>query len=126
MARSLLEREHMTSFLQSSWVFLLLLGFLASVTAWSVDAGVLVVTKLHSSFTSLGGGWLLGYLFYILFRVFILLLGVGCTVLICPEAAGSGIPEMRSILGDSPSPTTSRAARSSPSASAWCWRWGAA
>ncbi|KAG6595872.1 Chloride Channel (ClC) Family [Phytophthora cinnamomi] len=104
LARSLLEREHMTSFLQSSWVFLLLLGSLASVTAWSVDAGVLLVTKLHASFTSLGGGWMLGYLFYILFRVFILLLGVGCTVLICPEAAGSGIPEMRSILGGFPFP----------------------
>ncbi|KAH7462543.1 hypothetical protein KRP22_004964 [Phytophthora ramorum] len=104
LARSLLEREHMSSFLQSSWVFLLLLGSLASVTAWSVDAGVLLVTKLHTSFTSLGGGWVLGYLFYILFRVFILLLGVGCTVMICPEAAGSGIPEMRSILGGFPFP----------------------
>ncbi|KUF99378.1 hypothetical protein AM588_10011102 [Phytophthora nicotianae] len=104
LARSLLEREQMTSFLQSSWVFLLLLGTLASVTAWSVDAGVLVVTKLHSNFTELGGTWSLGYLFYILFRVFILLLGVGCTVLICPEAVGSGIPEMRSILGGFPFP----------------------
>jgi chloride channel 2 len=104
LAQSLLERERMTSFLQSSWVFLLLLGALASVTAWSVDAGVLVVTRLHASFTSLGGGWLLGYLFYILFRVFILLLGVGCTVMICPEAAGSGIPQMRSILGGFPFP----------------------
>ncbi|ETN09770.1 hypothetical protein PPTG_11369 [Phytophthora nicotianae INRA-310] len=104
LARSLLEREQMTSFLQSSWVFLLLLGTLASVTAWSVDAGVLVVTKLHSNFTELGGTWSLGYLFYILFRVFILLLGVGCTVLIYPEAVGSGIPEMRSILGGFPFP----------------------
>ncbi|GMF10872.1 unnamed protein product [Phytophthora lilii] len=104
LTRSLLERERLTSFLQSSWVFLLLLGFLASVTAWSVDAGVLVVTKLHTSFTALGGGWSLGYLFYILFRVFILLLGVACTVMICPEAAGSGIPEMRSILGGFPFP----------------------
>ncbi|OWZ20575.1 Chloride Channel (ClC) protein [Phytophthora megakarya] len=104
LARSLLERERMTSFLQSSWVFLLLLGALASVTAWSVDAGVLVVAKLHARFTELGGNWSLGYFFYILFRVFILLLGVGCTVLICPEAAGSGIPEMRSILGGFPFP----------------------
>ncbi|KAK1931251.1 Chloride channel protein F [Phytophthora citrophthora] len=104
LARSLLERERMASFLQSSWVFLLLLGTLASVTAWSVDAGVLLVTKLHTSFIELGGDWSLGYLFYILFRVFILLLGVGCTMMICPEAAGSGIPEMRSILGGFPFP----------------------
>ncbi|KAF4045197.1 Voltage gated chloride channel [Phytophthora infestans] len=104
LARSLLEREQMTSFLQSSWVFLLLLGTLASVTAWSVDAGVLVVTKLHSNFIAFGDTWSLGYIFYILFRVLILLLGVGCTVLVCPEAAGSGIPEMRSILGGFPFP----------------------
>ncbi|KAL8022503.1 putative chloride channel, voltage gated, chloride channel, core [Plasmopara halstedii] len=98
-ARSLLEREQMTSFFQSSWIFLLLLGSITSMTAWSVDAGVLALTKLHLSFTKLGVDWPFDYLFYIIFRISILLLGVGCTVLICPEAAGSGIPEMRSILG---------------------------
>ncbi|CAI5723602.1 unnamed protein product [Peronospora destructor] len=111
LARTLLERERMTSFLQSSWVFLLLLGVLASVTAWSIDAGVQILSRLHWSLTALGEGWLSGYLLYILFRVFILLMGVGCTVILCPEAVGSGIPEMRSILGGFPFPNylTSRA-----------------
>lgn len=104
LARSLLEKENMASFMQSSWVFLLLLGFLASTTAWSVDAGVLLFTKWHTAFTSLGQGWLLEYVFYVLFRVVILLLAVGVTVMVCPEAAGSGIPEMRSILGGFPFP----------------------
>ncbi|CAH0487134.1 unnamed protein product [Peronospora farinosa] len=104
LARTLLERERMTSFLQSSWVFLLLLGALASITAWSIYAGVLIVSRLHQSFTALGEGWLREYLLYILFRVFILLLGVGCTVVVCPEAVGSGIPEMKSILGGFPLP----------------------
>lgn len=99
LARSLLEREQMTCFFQSSWIFLLLLGVLTSVTVWIVDAGVLTVTRLRLSFTELGGDWSFKYLFFVLFRVSMLLLSVGCTVAICPEAAGSGIPEMRSILG---------------------------
>ncbi|RLN57801.1 hypothetical protein BBJ29_004774 [Phytophthora kernoviae] len=65
---------------------------------------VLILTKWHAAFTAMGGGWLDQYLFYILFRVSILLLAVGCTVFFCPEAAGSGIPEMRSILGGFPFP----------------------
>ncbi|RLN10505.1 hypothetical protein BBJ28_00016029 [Nothophytophthora sp. Chile5] len=105
---SLLEREQRRelagSFLQSSWVVLLLLGCLTSMTAWSLDAGVLLLVRLHAAFTSLGSGWALSYLFYTLFRVVILLLGVGCTIILCPEAAGSGIPEMRSILGGFPFP----------------------
>ncbi|CAH0473599.1 unnamed protein product [Peronospora belbahrii] len=104
LARTLLERERMTSFLQSSWVFLLILGTLASVTAWCVDAGVLIVSRLHLSFMALGEGWLSGYLLYVLFRASLLQLGVGCMVVICPEAVGSGIPEMRSILGGFPFP----------------------
>ncbi|GLE02392.1 hypothetical protein PINS_up011230 [Pythium insidiosum] len=103
-----LEREQMTeltvSFLESTWVFLLLVGILASVTAWSVDGAVLAVTRLHESFTALGGAWLPDYLLYTTFRVFILLLGVTCTYFVCPNAAGSGIPEMRSILGGFPFP----------------------
>ncbi|KAJ0406289.1 hypothetical protein P43SY_007077 [Pythium insidiosum] len=102
------QREQMTeltvSFLESTWVFLLLVGILASVTAWSVDGAVLAVTRLHESFTALGGAWLPDYLLYTTFRVFILLLGVTCTYFVCPNAAGSGIPEMRSILGGFPFP----------------------
>jgi chloride channel 2 len=36
--------------------------------------------------------------------VLILVLGVACTFFVCPNAAGSGIPEMRSILGGFPFP----------------------
>lgn len=92
------------SFLESSWVLLLLLGVTASVVAWSIDNGVQLVTHYRAVFASLGGGWLSDYLLYVSYRVFILLLGVLCTWLVCPDAAGSGIPEMRSILGGFPFP----------------------
>ncbi|TMW60025.1 hypothetical protein Poli38472_000067 [Pythium oligandrum] len=102
------EREQMTeltvSFFESSWVFLLLIGTLASFTAWSVDGAVLLLIALREKFTDLGGAWLPDYLLYTTYRVFILLLGVTCTYFVCPNAAGSGIPEMRSILGGFPFP----------------------
>lgn len=92
------------SFADSSWVLLLLLGVTASVVAWSIDNGVQLVTHWRAVFTSLGGGWISDYLLYVSYRVVILLLGVLSTWLVCPDAAGSGIPEMRSILGGFPFP----------------------
>lgn len=106
--RSFLDKEHMAeltvSFLESTWVFLLLLGLLASLVAWSVDGCVLLVQSLRTDFSDLGGAWVPNYLLYTAYRVFILVLGVGCTYFVCPNAAGSGIPEMRSILGGFPFP----------------------
>lgn len=106
--RSYLDKEHMAeltvSFFESTWVFLLLLGLLASLVAWSVDACVLLVQRLRTDFSDLGGAWVPDYLLYTAYRVFILVLGVACTYFICPNAAGSGIPEMRSILGGFPFP----------------------
>uniref|UniRef100_K3WAV1 Chloride channel protein n=1 Tax=Globisporangium ultimum (strain ATCC 200006 / CBS 805.95 / DAOM BR144) TaxID=431595 RepID=K3WAV1_GLOUD len=103
-----LDKEHMTeltvSFLESTWVFLLLLGILASFVAWSVDMCVLFVQRMHTDFTDLGGAWMPDYLLYAGYRVLILVLGVACTFFVCPNAAGSGIPEMRSILGGFPFP----------------------
>ncbi|KAF1325805.1 Inositol polyphosphate 5-phosphatase, partial [Globisporangium splendens] len=103
-----LDKEHMTeltvSLLESTWVFLLLLGILASFVAWSVDMCVLLVQRMRTDFTDLGGAWMPDYLLYTGYRVFILVLGVACTFFVCPNAAGSGIPEMRSILGGFPFP----------------------
>lgn len=107
--RVAVERQQLAeltgSFFESTWVFLLILGFLASLTAWTIDAAVLGVVNMRDWFTSLAGkAWLPEYLLFTLFRVFILLLGVACTKFICPDAAGSGIPEMRSILSGFPAP----------------------
>lgn len=102
------DKEHLTaltvSLLESTWVVLLLLGVLASAVAWSVDWCVLLVQRLRTDFSDLGGAWLPDYLLYTAYRVFILVLGVACAFFVCPNAAGSGIPEMRSILGGFPFP----------------------
>lgn len=97
------DKEQVTeltvSLLESSWVLLLLLGVLASTVAWSVDWCVLLLHRQRASFSELGGAWLPNYLLYTAYRVFILVVGVACTFFVGPNAAGSGIPEMRSILG---------------------------
>ncbi|TYZ58990.1 hypothetical protein PybrP1_002142 [[Pythium] brassicae (nom. inval.)] len=102
------DKEQVTdltvSLLESSWVLLLLLGVLASTVAWSVDWCVLLLHRLRATFSELGGSWLPNYLLYTVYRVFILVAGVACTFFVGPNAAGSGIPEMRSILGGFPFP----------------------
>ncbi|EQC34609.1 hypothetical protein SDRG_07932 [Saprolegnia diclina VS20] len=84
---------------RSSWIYLVVLGVMASVTAFGVDAAVLGITELHAVVTNLGSNFVSRFLLYVGYRVCILMLGVTLTFFICPSAAGSGIPEMRSILG---------------------------
>ncbi|CAK4931072.1 unnamed protein product [Aphanomyces euteiches] len=84
---------------RSSWVYLVVLGILSSVLAFLVDEAVVSILHLHVLVTNLGGNWVAEFFLYIGYRVLILLLGVTLTYFICPSAAGSGIPEMRSILG---------------------------
>ncbi|RHY86507.1 hypothetical protein DYB31_005288 [Aphanomyces astaci] len=84
---------------RSSWVFLVVLGVMSSVLAFLVDAAVGGIATLHILVTNLGGHWIAQVLLYVGYRILILLLGVTLTFFICPNAAGSGIPEMRSILG---------------------------
>lgn len=108
LAAFMSDREQLAalaaSFVQSSWVLLLLLGVAASGVAWTIDSGVLLVARTRATFSALGGGWAPDYALFVVFRVVCLLLGVAATVLLCPDAAGSGIPEMRSILGGFPRP----------------------
>ncbi|OQS01441.1 Chloride Channel (ClC) Family [Achlya hypogyna] len=84
---------------RSSWIYLVVLGTIASVTAFGVDIAVLGITELHAVVTALGSDFISRFLLYVGYRVAILMLGVTLTFFICPSAAGSGIPEMRSILG---------------------------
>ncbi|OQS07350.1 Amino Acid-Polyamine-Organocation (APC) Family, partial [Thraustotheca clavata] len=84
---------------RSSWIYLALLGVMASVTAFGVDAAVYGITELLNIVTNLGSNYISRILLYVGYRVCILMLGVTLTFFICPNAAGSGIPEMRSILG---------------------------
>ncbi|KAF0685833.1 Aste57867_22308 [Aphanomyces stellatus] len=87
------------SLFRSSWVYLVVLGILSSVLAFLVDEAVLGITHIHVLVTNLGSNWLAQFFLYVGYRILILLLGVVLTYFICPNAAGSGIPEMRSILG---------------------------
>ena len=90
--------------LSSTWLLLALLGCLSSILAWTIDEAVIRMSKLHSIVTGWGYSWVTKYFYYVLFRIFTTLLAVFCTQAVSPQAAGSGIPEMRSILGGFPLP----------------------
>eukprot|EP00937_MAST-01D_sp_MAST-1D-sp2_P000530 g530.t1 len=81
-------------------VFLLaLLGVCASVLAWAMDEVVLGVQSLHTKFADLAAGsWFGRYVLWLLFRIAAATAAVLLTARLGPVAAGSGIPEMRSVL----------------------------
>lgn len=84
---------------ESSWLFLCILGILSSLLAWCIDEAVALLaqgrTELANSAQSSVGAYILWTLFTTMLAVF----AVFTTARISPLAAGSGIPQMRSMLG---------------------------
>jgi chloride channel 2 len=75
------------------------LGAVASLLAWLMDEAIAGLASLHGAAERLAGGsWFGGYVLWLAFRLGAALLAVGLTRRLSPQAAGSGIPEMRSVL----------------------------
>lgn len=93
-------------------VFLAMLGVTAAVFAFALDLGIEGVTLLRwrifraaSGAAAGGGGWLLGAMAWVGTTLLLCWLAIALTKRVAPDAAGSGIPEMKSILAGSPSLT---------------------
>ncbi|EFP07819.1 CRE-CLH-3 protein [Caenorhabditis remanei] len=82
------------------WIFLALLGFIMAALSFGMDYAILnlqngqmrlydIVKLFH---------WSLGYLVWVGYVVGLILLSAVCAHYIAPQAIGSGIPEMKTIL----------------------------
>jgi len=79
--------------------FLAILGIIAAMLKLGIDVVTDYTLALRVYFISLAGNDFFGaYMLWVLFGIFCVLSSIAITQLVAPTAAGSGIPEMKSIL----------------------------
>ncbi|KAI4885114.1 hypothetical protein NFI96_020606, partial [Prochilodus magdalenae] len=85
--------------LGEDWVFLILLGIIPATFSWAMDFGIEFF--LHSTiwlYEKAHSNVFLQYLAWVSIPVLLISFSAGFTYLVGPQAAGSGIPEMKTIV----------------------------
>uniref|UniRef100_A0A8C3SC91 Chloride channel protein 2 n=1 Tax=Chelydra serpentina TaxID=8475 RepID=A0A8C3SC91_CHESE len=81
------------------WIFLILLGLLMALVSWAMDFAI--ATCLQAQKWMYGGldtNIFLQYMAWITYPVVLITFSAGFTQILAPQAVGSGIPEMKTIL----------------------------
>ncbi|NXI38580.1 CLCN2 protein, partial [Galbula dea] len=81
------------------WVFLILLGLVMALVSWAMDFAI--ATCLQAQKWMYGGldtNVLLQYLAWVTYPTVLITFSAGFTQILAPQAVGSGIPEMKTIL----------------------------
>ncbi|GBG32632.1 Chloride channel protein [Hondaea fermentalgiana] len=84
---------------ESSWLFLCILGIASAVLAWCIDEAVALLAQGRTELANTAQSSVVSYLLWTLFTTMLAVFSVFTTAKISPLAAGSGIPQMRSMLG---------------------------
>ncbi|XP_064456611.1 chloride channel protein 2-like [Ornithodoros turicata] len=91
--------KHTFARVGEDWVFLILLGVISSLISFSMDYGIAIFLKtrrwLHRDLTD---NLILKYVVWVFFPVLLILFSSGFAHTVAPQAIGSGIPEMKTIL----------------------------
>ncbi|KAK2709820.1 chloride channel protein 2-like isoform X1 [Artemia franciscana] len=90
--------DHSFAKIGEDWVFLALLGVLMACLSFSIDYGANLCNKARIWFYEYMENMFLKYLAWISLPVFLVLFSVGFVHLVAPQAIGSGIPEMKTIM----------------------------
>uniref|UniRef100_K7GF74 Chloride voltage-gated channel 2 n=1 Tax=Pelodiscus sinensis TaxID=13735 RepID=K7GF74_PELSI len=81
------------------WIFLILLGLVMALVSWAMDFAI--ATCLQAQKWMYGGldtNIFLQYMAWITYPVVLITFSAGFTQILAPQAVGSGIPEMKTIL----------------------------
>ncbi|NWH94925.1 CLCN2 protein, partial [Aegithalos caudatus] len=81
------------------WVFLILLGLVMALVSWAMDFAI--ATCLQAQKWMYGGldtNVLLQYMAWVTYPTVLITFSAGFTQILAPQAVGSGIPEMKTIL----------------------------
>ncbi|XP_060539134.1 chloride channel protein 2 [Pantherophis guttatus] len=81
------------------WIFLILLGLLMALVSWAMDFAI--ATCLQAQKWMYGGldtNVFLQYMAWITYPIVLITFSAGFTQILAPQAVGSGIPEMKTIL----------------------------
>ena len=81
------------------WFFLALLGLIMALLAYLIDKAIVTCAYAHIWLCSkLDFHPILQYLAWVIFTIVLILFGTGFVNIVSPNAIGSGIPEMKTIL----------------------------
>uniref|UniRef100_A0A8C7ZSD0 Chloride channel protein 2 n=1 Tax=Oryzias sinensis TaxID=183150 RepID=A0A8C7ZSD0_9TELE len=81
------------------WIFLILLGLLMALVSWVMDYAIAFCQEAQKwMFAGLDSNMLLQYIAWVTYPVVLITFSAGFTQILAPQAVGSGIPEMKTIL----------------------------
>ncbi|XP_066565149.1 chloride channel protein 2 isoform X2 [Amia ocellicauda] len=81
------------------WIFLILLGLLMALVSWVVDFAIAICLQAQKwMYGGLDSNVFLQYLAWVTYPVVLITFSAGFTQILAPQAVGSGIPEMKTIL----------------------------
>ncbi|XP_041919507.1 chloride channel protein 2-like isoform X1 [Alosa sapidissima] len=81
------------------WIFLILLGLVMALVSWAMDFCIAICLQAQKwMFGGLESNVFLQYLAWVTYPVVLISFSAGFTHIVAPQAAGSGIPEMKTIL----------------------------
>uniref|UniRef100_A0AAX7TYD4 Chloride channel protein n=1 Tax=Astatotilapia calliptera TaxID=8154 RepID=A0AAX7TYD4_ASTCA len=89
----------MISRVGEDWIFLILLGLLMALVSWVMDYAIAFCQEAQKwMYGGLDSNLLLQYIAWISYPVVLITFSAGFTQILAPQAVGSGIPEMKTIL----------------------------
>ncbi|XP_029560468.1 chloride channel protein 2 isoform X1 [Salmo trutta] len=81
------------------WIFLILLGLVMALVSWVMDYAIAFCQQAQKwMYGGLDSNMLLQYLAWVTYPVVLITFSAGFTQILSPQAVGSGIPEMKTIL----------------------------
>uniref|UniRef100_A0A8C2ZMG7 Chloride channel protein 2 n=1 Tax=Cyclopterus lumpus TaxID=8103 RepID=A0A8C2ZMG7_CYCLU len=81
------------------WIFLILLGLLMALVSWVMDYAIAFCQQAQKwMYGGLDSNMLLQYIAWVTYPVVLITFSAGFTQILAPQAVGSGIPEMKTIL----------------------------
>ncbi|XP_031415719.1 chloride channel protein 2a isoform X2 [Clupea harengus] len=92
-------RKFLISRVGEDWIFLILLGLLMALVSWVMDYTIAFCQQAQKwMYAGLDSNMLLQYLAWVTYPVVLITFSAGFTQILAPQAVGSGIPEMKTIL----------------------------
>ncbi|KAL6105016.1 clcn2 [Pungitius sinensis] len=84
---------------REDWIFLILLGLLMALVSWMMDFCIAICLQAQKwMYGGLDSNVFLQYLAWVTYPVVLITFSAGFTQILAPQAVGSGIPEMKTIL----------------------------
>uniref|UniRef100_A0A669CEK5 Chloride voltage-gated channel 2 n=1 Tax=Oreochromis niloticus TaxID=8128 RepID=A0A669CEK5_ORENI len=91
--------KFLISLIGEDWIFFFLLGLFMGLTSWAMELGIIMLQKGQKwIYGRLDSNGFLQYLGWVGYSVALIMFSAGFTQIVSPQAAGSGISEMKTIL----------------------------